>query len=206
LIAAGEHPVLVDLDALWHVSSVTKTQSATDRLYRTGFFPNSNPESLQSRSSALGKTATGSHLAKVGARHQSPADYADEIVAGFTAGWHCLVGTPSRRAAFQRRMRSVRSQERRWIYFATEKYATIIRASVQPDALGSGTTRVDLIRRLSERPTIGADTAEAEIDAMERLDIPYFTRRTNERMPRVTGSPPAELLIAIRKALEWTES
>jgi lantibiotic modifying enzyme len=204
LIAAGEHPVLVDLDALWHVSSVTKTQSSTDLLYRTGFFPNSNPESLQSRSSALGKTETGTHLAKVGARRQSPADYADEIVDGFTAGWHCLVGTSVRRAVFQRRLGQIRSQERRWIYFATEKYAAIIRASVQPGALSSGTTRLDVIRRLCERPTLGADTAEAEIDAMERLDIPYFTRRTKERMPRGTGSPPAELLEAIRKALEWT--
>jgi lantibiotic modifying enzyme len=204
LIAAGEHPVLVDIDALWHVSPVTRTQSATDRLYRTGFFPNSNPGSLQSRSSVLGKTATGSHLATVGARRQSPDDYADEIVAGFIAGWDCLVGTPARRATFQRRLRSIRSHERRWIYLATEKYAAIIRASVQPSALKSGATRVDVIRRLCERPTVGADTAEAEIEAMERLDIPYFTRRTNERMPRATVSAPTELLKAIRKALKWT--
>jgi lantibiotic modifying enzyme len=204
LIAAGEHPVLVDLDALWHVSSVTKTQNATDLLYRTGFFPNSNPDSLQSRSSALGKTETGTHLAKTGARAKSPADYADEIVAGFAAGWHCLVGSPPRRAAFQRRVRRIRAQERRWIYFATEKYAAVIGASLQPGALVSATTRADVLRRLSERPTIGADIAEAEVDAMDRLDIPYFTRRTNERMPTVPGSPPRELLNAVRHALEST--
>jgi lantibiotic modifying enzyme len=204
LIAAGEHPVLVDLDAVWHVGSVTKTQSATDLLYRTGIFPNSNPESLQSRSSILGKTATGTHLARVGARAESPADYADAIVAGFGAGWHCLIGTPARRAAFQGRLRSIRSQERRWIYFATENYAVIIRVSVQPGALVSGMTRLGVIRRLSERPTVGADTVEAEIDAMERLDIPYFTRRTSVRMPAPKNSPPAELLEAISKALDWT--
>jgi hypothetical protein len=204
LIAAGEHPLLVDLDALWHVSSVTKTESATGLLYRTGFFPTSNPDSLLSRSSVLGKPATGTHLAKVGARPESPADYADEIVAGFAAGWHCLVGTPARRTAFRRRLRALRGQERRWIYFATENYAAIIRVSVQPGALVSGTMRLGVIRRLCERPTVGADTVEVEIDAMERLDIPYFTRRTSVRMPAPKNSPPAELFEAIRKALDWT--
>jgi lantibiotic modifying enzyme len=198
LIAAGEHPVLVDLDALWHVSSVTKSQSATDRLYRIGFFPSSNPESLLSRSSVLGKSATDT------GRPESPAKYSDEIVAGFAAGWRCLVGRPARRAAFQRRLGAVRGQGRRWIYFATENYAAIIRVSVQPGALVSGAARRGVIRRMCERPTISADTVEAELNAMERLDIPYFTRRTNERMPSVTGSPPAELLKAIRDALEWT--
>jgi lantibiotic modifying enzyme len=204
LIAAGEHPVLVDLDALWHVSSATKTESASELLYRTGFFPDSNPGSLRSRSSALGKPETGTHLAKVGARAECPADYADEIVAGFAAGWHCLVGSPPRRAAFQRRLRRIRAQERRWIYFATEKYVAVIGASLQPGALVSATTRANVLRRLCERTTIGADATEAEIGAMERLDIPYFTRRTNERMSMVTGSPPAELLNAIRDALEST--
>jgi len=202
LIAAGEHPVLVDLDALWHVSSATKTERASDLLYRTGFFPDSNPDSLRSRSSALGKIETGTHLAKVGARVESPADYADEIATGFAAGWHCLVGSPPRRAAFQRRLRRIRAQERRWIYFATEKYAAVIGASVQPGALVSATTRTDVLGRLCERPAIGADTAEAEIGAMERLDIPYFTRKTNERMPTVPGSPPRELLNAVRDGLE----
>src|ERR1043165_8462968 len=52
ILVAGESPVLVDVDALWHVSPVTKTQDALSQLYRTGFFPNSHPRSLQSRSSA----------------------------------------------------------------------------------------------------------------------------------------------------------
>jgi lantibiotic modifying enzyme len=198
LIAAGEHPVLVDLDALWHVSSVTKTRSATDLLYRTGFFPNSNPESLLSRSSVLGKSPTGT------GRPESPDKYSDEIVAGFAAGWHCLVGTPARWKAFRRRLRAVLGRERRWIYFATENYAAIIRVSVQPGALVSGTTRLAVIRRLCERPTVGANTVEAEINAIERLDIPYFTRRTSVRMPAPKNSPPTELFEAIREALDWT--
>jgi lantibiotic modifying enzyme len=195
LIAAGEHPVLVDVDALWHVSALTKTQSAADRLYRTGFFPNSNRDSLQSRSSALEKAATGT---------QSAADHAEQIVTGFIAGWRSAIGTPRRRSAFHERLRRICSHERRWIYLATERYAAIIRACVQPGALTSATTRMKLIRRLCKRTSVSAETLEAEIAALRRLDIPYFSRRTNGRMPRVTGSPPAELLTVIREALEWT--
>src|SRR5436190_1933921 len=55
VIAVGEYPILVDVDALWHVSPLTRTQSLATVLYRTGFLPNSRPGSLQSRSSVLGR-------------------------------------------------------------------------------------------------------------------------------------------------------
>lgn len=202
LIAAGEHPVLIDIDALWQVSPLTKTQSATDLLYRTGFFPNSNPASLQSRSSALGRSATGSHLARIGARPVAAADHADQIIAGFTAGWSCLLRTSPRRAAFLQRVRRLRTQERRWIYLATETYAAILRSSIQPGVLISSAARASVIRSLCVRSSVGSDTVEAEIEALERLDIPYFTRRTNVRMPLVPSSPPPELSAAIRQALK----
>src|SRR3979490_747819 len=82
VIAAGEYPVLVDVDALWHVSPLTKTQSPTDVLYRTGFFPNSNRRSLQSRSSVLGQTTTGDHLAGMGGSPVEAARYTTEIIKG----------------------------------------------------------------------------------------------------------------------------
>src|SRR5438552_6265474 len=82
VIAAGEYPVLVDIDALWHVSPLTKTQSPTDVLYRTGFFPNSRPASLQSRSSVLGKSTIGKHLARIAGKPVLAACYTNEIIAG----------------------------------------------------------------------------------------------------------------------------
>ena len=93
VIAAGEYPVLVDIDALWHVSPLTKTQSLADVLYRTGFFPNSRPASLQSRSSVLGKSTTGKHLARMAGKPVSAAPYTNEIIAGFARAWNCILGT-----------------------------------------------------------------------------------------------------------------
>src|SRR5207302_9333772 len=80
VIAAGECPVLVDVDALWHVSAVTKTQSPADVLYRTGFFPNSKRLSLQSRRSVLGRTTTGNHLARIAANALEAARYTYQII------------------------------------------------------------------------------------------------------------------------------
>jgi lantibiotic modifying enzyme len=189
LIAAGEHPVLVDMDALWQVSPLTKTQTATDLLYRTGFFPNSNPESLQSRSSPLGQSATA-------------AAQADQLLAGFEAGWRCLVGTSRRQAIFRRRVRRIRSEGRRCIYGATETYAAIIRASLQPPALTSPAVRRALIRRLARRHSTSANVRRAEIRALERLNIPYFSETEKGPMPAFSKVPPAELAHALRKTLK----
>jgi lantibiotic modifying enzyme len=202
LIACGEHPVLIDIDALWHVSPLTRTASPVELLYRTGFFPNADRTSLQSRSSVLGKAGSGAHLPRTGAQSESAADYVDEIVAGFDKGWRCLVGTSRRRAAFFQRRRRIRSRARRWIHRATESYAGILRASLQPSALTSPTARRALLRRLAKRHSAGAAILRSEIQALARLDIPYFVRRTNERTKSIAASPPAELGRAIRKVLE----
>ena len=113
VIAAGEHPVLVDIDALWHVSPVTKTQSLRDILYRTGFFPNTRRRSLQSRSSVLGWSRAGNHLARIDGRAVAATDYVEEIVDGFSRGWKCLVGTACRQAAFRKKLGQVRARPRR---------------------------------------------------------------------------------------------
>ena len=203
LIASGEYPVLVDVDALWHVSMVTKTQTPADVLYRTGFFPDSNRRGLQSRSSVLGRGTTGNHRARIAGKSLNPVHYQREIVTGFVKAWRCILGTRDRRATFAKRLRRIRSQERRWISWATEKYAAIRRASTQPAALRSGAERDLLIARLcSHNRTISAPIA-AEIQPLAQLDIPYFVRKSNERMPSEKCSVPLELTTAIRHALQF---
>jgi len=201
VIAAGEDPFLVDVDALWHVSSVTKTQSPADILYRTGFFPNSKRLSLQSRSSVLGGAATGAHLARINGRRVAAADYANEIIRGFSRAWSCTLGTASRRAAFLRRLRHIRSQRRRWIYRATERYASIIGASVQPLSLRSEAERNALIKSHCLRSSASESVIQAEFRALRQLNIPYFIRRTGQAMPPDKGPLPMELPRAVWEAL-----
>jgi len=197
IIAAGEYPVLVDVDALWHVSPVTKTQSPADLLYQTGFFPNSNRRSLQSRSSVLGRTTTGDHLARIIGKPLQGASYTTDIIKGFTNAWHCILGTPTRRAAFLRRLRRIRSQERRRIYSPTAKYAAIRQASIQPVALRSELERHHLIADLCRRSTASPEIIASEIDALTGFDVPYFVLNRNARITPDTSVLPTYILEAL---------
>lgn len=201
LIASGEYPVLVDTDALWHVSPLIKTHSALARLDSTGFFPDSNPRSLQSRSSVLGQTTPGNHLARIGARPLSPSLYKREIYNGFSRAWRCILGTRNRRNAFVRRLRRIRSRKRRWIYQSTNQYAAIRQASIQAAALRSGIERDLLITRLCTRSRVNPNVIEAEIDALEGLDIPYFLRGSKEPIALDPADMPADVFKALRRAL-----
>jgi lantibiotic modifying enzyme len=206
IIAAGEFPILVDIDALWHVSALTKTQTRIEVLYRTGFFPSSRPDSLQSRSSVLGPGPIGTHRAPLRGKIVSPSNYEVEILQGFSNAWTCLVGTSRRRTAFRRRVRRVQMQERRWIYCATEKYGAILQASIRPGALGSAGARARIIRRLCSRDSVSKEVVNAEVNALRRLDLPYFVRKTAESVPADPGTIPTELLQAIRNALLHAET
>lgn len=201
LIASGENPLLVDVDALWHVSAFSKTLSFADILHRTGFFPSANPRSLQSRSSALGPWGTGNHVPRLAGRPLKAASYRKEIARGFARAWRCILATRHRRHVFERRLRRIRSGERRWIYWATEKYAAIRKASIQPAVLRSGAERDRLIRRLCSRDIVPSAVVDAEVLALKQLDIPYFERATNEMPPADKLPAPEELISAIRSAL-----
>lgn len=203
LIAAGEHPILIDVDALWHVSSRTTRQSVSDILYRTGFFPNARRRSLESRSSILGRTSRGAHLPRLGNRPVPPRPYAKAIISGFRRAWHCVLGNPGRRAAFAQQLELMLARERRWIFCATARYGKILRASVQPAVLQSEAEREAVIRRSCSRSEVSQAVIQAERTALRELNIPYFNRRSRQRMPPESNRPPAEAIRAIRQALEW---
>jgi lantibiotic modifying enzyme len=201
LIASGEHPVLVDVDALWHVSPLTRTESSAELLFRTGFFPNANPGSLQSRSSALAPAPTGTHVARLAGRPLKPGRYRRDLARGFAKAWHCILATRKARQAFARQLRRIRSTERRWMYWATETYAAISHASVQPPALRLGRERELLIRQRCTRETVSPVVVEAEIRALRQLDIPYFVGRSKQSLPLDGGTVPPELIKALYAAL-----
>ena len=201
LIAAGEQPVLVDSDALWHVSRLTKMQSLEDVLYRTGFLPNSKPLSLQSRSSVLGRAAAGPHLPTIKGKPVFAAPYTSDIVNGFRKAWSCIVGTKKRRAEFLRHVHKVRAQRRRWIYRATEGYGAILEGSFQPALLRSQAARDQFIADSCLARAPSRAVGRGEIRALRELDLPYFLRRTNHPMPADESSPPSELTEAIRRSL-----
>lgn len=201
IIASGEYPVLVDAEALWHLPLETTAQTPVDLLYGTGFLPSSNRRSLQSRSSVLGHKTTGQHVPRIRAKALSAAQYNREIIDGFRRAWRCVLRTRNRRVAFVRRLRRICSRKRRWIYRPTEKYAAIARASIQPAAVRSGIERELLIARLCSRRTVTSAVIHAEVDALKRLDIPYFVRRIKKQSPPDQAIVPTKVIAALRRAL-----
>jgi hypothetical protein len=202
VIASGEYPVLIDAETLCHVARETKTQSLLDPLYETGFLPRAGQRpSRQYQSSVLGRTTSGQHAPRIAAKPLSAARYEIEIVDGFRGTWRCLLGTTSRRSAFVRRLQRLRRRERRWIYWSTRNYDAIRRASVQPAALRSGIERDLLIARSCMRSAVPESVVREEINALKRLDIPYFSRKTSAGRPLLRSNVPAEIVEAIRGAL-----
>ena len=201
IIAAGEHPVLVDAETLWHPSPETKTETPVDLLRRTGFFPDSNRRSLQSRSSVLGNATSGQHVLRIRAKAVSAAQYKREIIEGFCRAWRCVLETGDRHAAAARRLRRISSRKKRWIYRPTEMYAAIARASIQPAAVRSGIERELLIARLCSRSTVPSAVIHAEVAALKRLDIPYIVRRSNERIAAYAADMPPYMREALRRVL-----
>lgn len=202
VIAAGEHPVLIDAEALCHLSSKTQSQTPVDLLFRTGFLPGSNRRGLQSRSSVLGNATTGQHVPRIGARALRAAEYQNEIVDGFCRAWRCVLGTRNRRVAFVRRLRRICSRKSRWICWPTETYADIARASIQPAALRSGIERELLIARLCSRRKMPATIIHGEIEALKRFDLPYFARKRNGPLPPPQNIVQTEIIDALRRALD----
>jgi len=206
VIAAGEHPILVDAEGLCHSSPKTTAETPVDLLDRTGFFPSSHQRSLQSRSSVLGGAATGQHVPRIRGKALRAAHYEREIVEGFSRLWRCVLGTGNRRAAFVRRLRRISSRKRRRIYRATETYAAIARAAIQPAAVRSGIERELLLARLCSRRTVPSALIQAEIDALKRTDIPYFVRRDKKRIAAYSADMPADVREALRRVLVLTHT
>jgi lantibiotic modifying enzyme len=202
IIACGEHPVLVDAEALWHVEEEKKTD-VLDPLYGTGFLPSSNRRSsYQYRSSTLSRTGPGKHSPYLGVKPLGAYCYEDAIVSGFCQAWRCLVGTAERRAAFARYLHRIRRGRWRRLYRSTAEYDRILRASVRPAVMRSGVNRNRFIARSCKRTAVPKSVIREEINALKRLDIPYFSRRsTATSLLQERNEAPAEVINAVRRAL-----
>ncbi len=202
VIASGEHPVLIDAEALWHGSEEKKT-NCVDALHATGFLSaTGRRSSYQYRSSLLGRTSPGAHTPHVGGTPLEARNFVDIIVAGFRQAWYCLLGTKERRVAFVRYLRNRPSRGYRRIYRSTAEYDAIIQASVQPAAMRDDNERNRVIAQSFLRNGAGQIITREEINALRRLDIPYFAR-TSSSGPRLPTDTlvPAELIEALRRGV-----
>jgi lantibiotic modifying enzyme len=200
LIASGEYPVLIDAETLWHVSR--GEQSSLKALSQTGFVSTSKARSsLQYRSSALGGAKSGAHIPRIDGERLSASKYDREVVTGFRRVWRCILSSPRQRTEFARRWRRSRAKQTRWIYWPTEKYDQIRRASIQPAVLRSGIKRDLLIANLCSRRTVPQVIVHQEVKALRRLDIPYLTQKRTAWSVSEKETALPELVDSLRSTL-----
>jgi len=202
LIASGEYPVLIDAETLWHLSRGERAQSCLKALFQTGFIPASKQRSsLHYRSSILGRADSGRHIPRISGERLNASKYEREIVTGFRRAWQCTLGSRKQRIEFTRLWRGGRPKQARWIFWPTESYAAIMRASIQPAALRSGIERDRLIARLCTRSAVLRSILHEEINALRQLDVPHFIRKIKLGPLRPEeDTPPTEIIEALRRA------
>src|SRR5260370_1730415 len=202
LLASGEYPVLIDAESLWHLSRGERAQSCLKALFQTGFISASKQRSsLQYRSSVLGRADSGRHIPRISGERLNASKYEHEIVTGFRRTWQCTLGSRKRRIDCTRLWLGGLPQQARLVFWPTESYAAIMRASIQPVALRSGIERDRLIARLCTRSALPRAILHEEINALMQLDVPYFIRKIKlGPLPPEEDTPPTEIIEALRRA------
>ena len=141
----------------------------------------------------------GRNLPLLGGERIAADPYAGEIADGFTETYRFFMRERERVRSALERLRGVPS---RWISRATADYYELLHESVAPAHLLSGIDWSIEIDRLSAAFLGSASALEQweafgeERRALERLDIPYFTTRSDS----------TALFVEDREVLEWADS
>lgn len=229
LIASGEHPVLIDMEALMYheVSPLADTeigehqnsaeQQFWDSVIRSGLLPRwhfNQDNSVAFDVSGLGNVepqqapwkmprwkfinTDDMHLAwestqippdknapSLNGIALSPDDYFDDLIAGFRQMYHFLV---EQKTALLQNDSPLIALKGKWVRFTfrqTRIYTITLKKLLVPKFLRSGVERsieLDVLSRAFLRDRhkpIFWPVLQAEIAAMEQLDVPYFGGTTD---------------------------
>jgi type 2 lantibiotic biosynthesis protein LanM len=128
---------------------------------------------------------TGDHLPHVDGAALRVADHAEPVVAGFRAMYDLLLRHREELAAPGGPLDDLGSREIRLVFHATRIYGLLLKRLYSPRHLRAGVDRsieMDLVSRFyleSREKARFLPILEAEIEAMERLDIPRFSVRAD---------------------------
>jgi hypothetical protein len=174
LIAAGEHPMLIDGETFFHPIDSESGETNLSVLFRTGFLPlpRGAPGAQYPSSPLCGKP--GPHNPTLNGTMIKPSEYREALLRGFGLAQSFLV---QRRRSHARRIARLRKLRWRWLPRATVRYLELCEHTIQPGALCSPVARALTLAKLCGTPKINPATARREISAIARLDVPYFSHR-----------------------------
>ena len=200
LIAQGEHPVLIDVDALWHPQNLPQPSTvgheasnhpSIDSVVRTGWLPGGNisgnhlysAAALEchpgeqhgafdsaERSRALQRT---SHLPHMAQSLVGAARCTKEILAGFRWIGETVVSDAKWRVSFLNWLDRINDLPRRHVLRSTAVYTARLRESCRPAMLTEGVD-FSLALKIDLAVPAEAEIEAQESDSLEQLDVPYL--------------------------------
>ena len=188
MIVCGSQPVIIDLESLFHPRPppVSGYPKMSDAVFYTGLLPvKALLLPVADSVSALGRRAPGPHSVRWRGKAASVALFADDVAAGFCALRHFLVETPSRVNRFEALTDRMRTLRWRRLPRPTGHYASILHASLSPQALNNGLERSLYLHAACRTGPLPDAQLRHEVACLERLDVPRFTGRAvgNGRQP-----------------------
>lgn len=204
LIAAGAHPVVVDVETLFHPRAAAGGLESA--IAATGFLPAGDPDF--SAFGATGAVATPFPSARCDAvnsdavavtrepyraprrdnvptlhgRQETASAHAGSIAHGFAAMYRLVI---RHRGELLARLGRLAGRRARVIARSSNVYGLLLQRSMQPD----------FMRDAARRAALFAGLSRDEIDALERLDVPYLDAACDEPFG---GSPPALAVVMSR--------
>jgi type 2 lantibiotic biosynthesis protein LanM len=229
LFAAGEHPVLIDAEALMHPevradvlgrhvpAAVSIDSRFRDSVLRTGMLP--RWDFIDDNTTAVDVSAIGgspalepertlrwtaintdfmhrgyvrdaavtfTNVPRSDGRVLDPADHVNDLVSGFESAYDLLLRHRDALLAGSGPLAPFRSVAARFVFRPTHIYYRVLEQSLAP-AIRTGIDRsitIDVLSRtFLTAPTQPAawPLARAEAEAIERIDIPYFSAQTTSR-------------------------
>jgi type 2 lantibiotic biosynthesis protein LanM len=223
LIAAGEHPVLVDLETLMHHrardlrlesgAAFLAGDMYRNSVLRTHLLPQWQMPGMEFDPSGLGGVAgqeiklrtlkwreTNTDSMELGYAYDkfqqknipalngvtlSPTDYLEDMIAGFQEMYHFLIDHREALLTTDSPLAALAGQHVRFIFRDTRVYFSILNKLLNPKFLRDGadySIELDILSRaylwLDSKPYFWS-VLQAEKEAMENGDIPYFTTPAN---------------------------
>lgn len=146
------------------------------------------------RRKAPAELSAESNLALLDGQALQPHAYVDRIVAGFTSAYRLLASRKAELLASDGPLAGLQRQGARFIYRDSQVYGSLLDRALTPQALKSGAEFGLLFEPLA--PTMrGAGRPpewplfEAELAALQRLDIPLFSVYACSRQVDADGAP-----------------
>lgn len=176
VIAAGAHPVVIDLETLWS-SEANSFENAplvlTSLLPAAGVAANADWSGFGSPPTEERDRAT--HLPRLAGVPLRAADFLSEVEDGFCHVAVSLLSSAGSRNRLTRQRKRIAHTRWRKVFWSTEAYAMMQESSVKPNLLKDGITRFFAIAGDCTARGATSDIAFQEAAALMRLDIPYFT-------------------------------